>query len=93
LLKTELTILVYALRAKHSQHLPTVHSKNEMNQMLDGVQGLHQPMVRLLYGCVLRLTECPRLWVKDIVFEQCQIVFRTGKGKIDSLMMLPACIL
>jgi integrase len=38
--------------------------------VLGGMQGLHQLMVRLLYGCGLRLMECLRLQVKDIDFEQ-----------------------
>src|SRR5574341_193833 len=88
-LKIELTAPVYALRAKRSQHLPTVLSKNEVNQMLGG---MHQLMARLLYGCGLRLMECLRLRVKDIDFEQCQIVVREGKGEKDRLTMLPATL-
>jgi len=91
-LKIELTTPVYVLRAKRSQHLPTVLSKNEVNQVLGGMQGLHQLMARLLYGCGLRLMECLRLRVKDIDFEQCQIVVREGKGEKDRLTMLPATL-
>lgn len=91
-LKIELTTPVYALRAKRSQHLPTVLSKNEVNQVLGGMQGLHQLMARLLYGCGLRLMECLRLRVKDIDFEQCQIIVREGKGEKDRLTMLPVTV-
>ena len=54
-LKIELTTPVDVLCAKRSQYLPTVLSKNEVNQVLGGMQGLHQLMARLLYGCGLRL--------------------------------------
>ena len=91
-MKIELTTPVYALRAKRSQHLPTVLSKNEVNQVLGGMQGLHQLMARLLYGCGLRLMECLRLRVKDIDFEQCQIIVREGKGEKDRLTMLPVTV-
>lgn len=62
------------MRAKHAESLPTVLSKKEVNQVLNGLQGLHQLMAHLLYGCGRRLTECLRLWIKDIDFEQSQVV-------------------
>ncbi len=80
-------------RAKRAQHLPTVLSKPEVNQVLSGMQGLHQLMARLLYGRGLRLMECLRLHVKDIDFEQSQVVVREGKGEKDHLTMLPASLL
>ena len=54
------------------------------------MQGQHQLMARLLYGCGLRLMECLRLRLKDIDFEQSQVVVREGKGEKDRLTMLPA---
>ncbi len=56
------------------------------------MQGLHQLMARLVYGCGLRLMECLRLCVKDIDFKQSQVVVREGKGKKDRLTMLPASV-
>jgi integron integrase len=91
-LQIELAIPIHALRAKRAQHLPTVLSRTEVNQVLSGMQGLHQLMARLLYGCGLRLMECLRLRVKDIDFEQSQVVVRDGKGEKDRLTMLPASL-
>jgi integron integrase len=88
-LQIELATPIHALRAKRAQHLPTVLSKTEVNQVLSGMQGLHQLMARLLYGCGLRLMECLRLRVKDIDFEQSQVMVREGKGEKDRLTMLP----
>jgi len=62
-LQIELAIPIHALRAKRSQNLPTVLSKSDVNQVLGGMQGLHQLMARLLDGCGLRLMECLRLRV------------------------------
>jgi len=45
--------------------------------------GLHQLLACLLYGCTLRLMECLRPRVKDIDFEQSQVVVREGKGEKD----------
>lgn len=91
-LHIELDAPIHALRAKRSQHLPNVLSKHEVSQVPDGMQGLHQLIARLLYGCGLRLMECLRLRVKEIDFEQSQIVVREGKGEKDRLTMLPASL-
>jgi len=91
-LNLELKAPIHALRAKQSQHLPTVLSKNEVSQVLSGMQGLRQLMAQLLYGCGLRLMECLRLRVKDIDFEQSQIVLREDKGEKDRLTILPASL-
>ncbi len=52
-LHLELKAPIHALRAKQSQHLPTVLSKNEVSQVLSGMQGLHQLMaqLRMAAGC------------------------------------------
>ena len=91
-LQIELDAPIHALRAKRGQNLPTVLSRHEVSQVLDEMQGLHQLMARLLYGCGLRLMECLRLRVKDIDFEQSQIVVREGKGEKDRLTMLPSSL-
>ena len=56
------------------------------------MQGLHQLMAKLLYGSGLRLMECMRLRVKDIDFEQSQIIVREGKGEKDRVTMLPTSL-
>jgi len=91
-LKIELATPIHALRAKRAQHLPTVRSKTEVNQVLSGMQGLHQLKVHLLYGCGLRLMGCMRLCVKEIDFEQSKIVVRQGKGEKERLTMLPVSL-
>ena len=63
-----------------------------MNQVLNGMQALHQLMARLLYGCDLRLMECLRLRVKDIDFKQSQVVVRESKGEKDRLTVLPVSL-
>jgi len=46
-------------------------------------------MAQLLYGCGLRLMESLRLRVKDVDFEQHQIMVRDPKGMHDRATMLP----
>jgi integron integrase len=91
-LHIELDAPIHALRAKRAQHLPTVLSKDEAARVLAGMQGLYQLMARLLYGSGLRLMECLRLRIKDIDFEQSQIIVREGKGEKDRVTMLPASL-
>jgi len=92
-LHIDLPIPIQALRAKRSEHLPTILSKDEVTRVISGMQGLHQLMAKLLYGSGLRLMECMRLRVKDIDFEQSQIIVREGKGEKDRLTMLPVSLI
>jgi integron integrase len=78
-----------AVRAKKSQHLPTVLSKDEATRLLAHLSDPYQLMAKLLYGCGLRLMECVRLRVQDIDFEQHQIIVRQGKGHKDRDTLLP----
>ena len=91
-LQMDIAIPIHALRAKPCEYLPTVLSKDETIRVLSGMQGVHQLMAKLLYGCGLRLMECMRLRVKDIDFEQSQIIVREGKGEKDRATMLPASL-
>jgi integron integrase len=76
-------------RAKKPQRLPVVMSKDEARRVLRCMTGEAKLMAQLLYGCGLRLMECVRLRVKDIDFEQNQIIIRDGKGMKDRSTMLP----
>ena len=76
-------------RARKPERLPTVMTKTEVGQVLASMSGVYQLMTKLLYGCGLRLMECVRLRVKDIDFEQNQVIIREGKGMKDRSTMLP----
>jgi len=91
-LQMDLPVPLHALRARRLECLPTVLSKYEVIRLLSGMQGLHQLMAKLLYGCGLRLMECMRLRVKGIDFEQSQIIIREEKGEKDRLTMLPSSL-
>jgi len=84
-----LSTKIDALRAKTSKRLPTVLSQSETQALLKLLPGTHQLVARLLYGSGLRLMEGLRLRVKDIDFEQHQIIVRAGKGNKDRDTILP----
>ena len=88
-LKSDLPDINNIERAKQPKRLPVVLTLNEVQKILaivDGVEGL---FLQLLYGTGMRLMEGLRLRVKDVDFEQKEIIIRDGKGKQDRMTMLP----
>jgi len=82
-----------AVRAKRPERLPVVLTKDEASKLLAAMKsGTVSLMVRLLYGTGMRLMECVRLRVKDVLFEENQIVVRDGKGAKDRVTMLPSSV-
>ena len=77
------------VRARKPKRLPVVLTKNEALRVLSSMSGLPQLMAKLLFGSGLRALECLRLRVKDLDFEQHQVVVRDGKGEKDRGTMLP----
>ncbi len=78
-----------AVRAKKPKRLPVVLTKEEARRVIGLLSGTHRLMAKLLYGSGLRLRECLRLRVKDVDFEQRQIIVRDGKGGKDRVTVLP----
>jgi integron integrase len=76
-------------RAKRPKRLPTVLTQEEAGRILDVMAGIQDLMAKLIYGCGLRLMECVRLRVKDIDFQQNQVIVRNGKGDKDRSTILP----
>jgi integron integrase len=80
---------IQALRPRGSKHLPTVLTPDEAGRILVFLSGQIQLMAKLLYGSGLRVSEVLRLRVKDIDFEQSQVLVRDSKGNKDRVTMLP----
>ncbi|MDH3355719.1 MAG: integron integrase [Chromatiales bacterium] len=76
-------------RSKRPKRLPTVLAPQEVNALLDALDGVHYLMASLLYGTGMRLMECIRLRVQDIDFPYQQIHVRNAKGKKDRVVPLP----
>jgi integron integrase len=83
---------VQAVRARKSERLPTVLTKSEVMRVINAMSGTHQLMAKILYGSGLRVSECVRLRVKDLDFEQHCLTVRDGKGEKDRVTMLPDSI-
>jgi len=87
-LRMELGDLKEAVRARQGKRLPTVFSVEEMQRMLPHFQGTIGLMLRIIYGGGLRLTECLRLRVQDLDFDQGLVFVRGGKGDKDRTTLL-----
>ena len=79
--------------AQRPQRLPVVLTVSEVKAILERLPGTHQLLARLLYGTGMRLMEGFRLRVKDLDFDQHQIMIRDGKGFKDRITMLPATLI
>jgi integron integrase len=85
----ELNEEIQAIRAKKPKKLPTVMTESETLKVLNAMTGVPKLMCMLLYGSGLRSMECVRLRVKDIGFEENQLLVRDGKGSKDRITVLP----
>ncbi len=81
-----------AVRAKRPERLPTVLTKEEVNQVIAQLSGVPQLVAQLLYGSGMRVTECLSLRVKDVDLKQREIVIRAGKGDKDRVTVLPSSL-
>ncbi len=91
-LRQELDLKVNAVRAKKTKYLPTVLTKEEVVIIIQQLSGIHQLLIKLLYGTGLRLSEGLNLRVKDVDFAQQQIIVRDTKGNESRVTMLPESI-
>lgn len=87
------TVGINARRAKVKKKLPVVLSRDEVREIFKHTKvGLPSLMLRLLYGCGLRVSEGLRLRVKDVDFENECVWVRDGKGGKDRCLSMPANI-
>lgn len=88
-LQQEINLPPDLIRPSKPTRVPTVLSHAEAMSVINQLRGVHRLMTKILYGSGLRLAECLRLRVKDIDFENHQIVVRGGKGDDDRYTILP----
>lgn len=79
-------------RAKKSQYVPVVLSRQEIDAIIARLYFPYSLVVKVLFGCGLRLFECLQLRVRDFNFEA-GILTIHGKGKKDRTVPLPESIM
>ena len=79
-------------RAQVPIRVPVVLSRDEVKRVMEHLTGTMWIIVVLLYGAGLRIQDCLALRVKDLDFDQHQIVVRRGKKQKDRLTILPTAV-
>jgi len=89
ILNTPVTELGSVIRAKKSERVPVVFSRDEVSRVIGNLNGQKKLIAKLLYGTGMRLNEALSLRVLDIDFDQNEIIVRHGKGDKDRHVMIP----
>ncbi|MBI5074821.1 MAG: integron integrase [Nitrospirae bacterium] len=79
-------------RAKRSSFIPVVLSRQEIEAILKYLEHPYSLVVKLLYGCGLRLFECVKVRAQDFNFDA-GILTAHGKGGKDRTVPIPQSIM
>ena len=92
-LKKEFGKIDGVVRAKRKPYIPVVLSREEIDVVLRHLEPPYDLVVKLLYGCGLRLFECLGLRVHCMNFDAGVLTVHDGKGQKDRTVPLPDSIL
>ncbi|MEK6577367.1 MAG: integron integrase [Nitrospirota bacterium] len=81
------------VRARRSRYIPVVLSREEVDSVIDNLNYPYDLVVRLLYGCGLRLFECMKLRLHNFNLDAGVLTVHDGKGKKDRTVPLPRSII
>jgi integron integrase len=79
-------------RAKRSSYIPVVLTRKEIDAVLRHLAPPYGLVVKLLYGCGLRLFECLKLRVQNFNFDEGMLTIQDGKGKKSRTVPIPQTI-
>ena len=78
---------------KKNKTLPEILTIGEMKALIDSTQNVkHKLIIKLLYGCGLRVGEITNLKEKDVNFNEGLIHIHLAKGKKDRFVKIPESI-
>ena len=80
------------VRARRTRYIPVVLSREEVDSVIANLNYPYDLVVRLLYGCGLRLFECLKLRVHNFNLDAGILTVHDGKGKKDRTAPLPRSI-
>ena len=80
---------IQALRAQERKHIPVVLTKDEVQKVLQNLNGIYKLIVTLMYGCGLRMSEVLNIRLKDIDFGFDKIYIWDSKSLKDRTLPLP----
>ena len=80
---------IQALRAQERKHIPVVLAMDEVKKIILNMKGTYQLMVKLMYGCGLRMSEAQNIRIKDVDFGFHKIYIWDSKSLKDRTLPLP----
>jgi len=83
---------IQALRAKERKHIPVVLTREEVRRVIDNLDGIYQLIVKVMYGCGLRMSEVLNLRIKDIDFGFDTVYVWESKSPKDRTLPLPQSV-
>jgi len=78
--------------SKKPRKLPVVLTREEVQDVLERIDGPQQLIARLMYGTGMRISEALRVRVHDMDFNRGIITIRDAKGFKDRTAGLPECL-
>ncbi len=79
---------------KRNKTLPEILNISEIKEMINSTSNIkHKLIIKILYGCGLRVSEIVNLKKLDINFEEELIHIRLAKGKKDRFVKIPESII
>jgi integron integrase len=92
-LKKEFGKVDGVVRAKRRPYIPVVLSRSEIDAILENLEYPVSLVVKLLYGCGLRLFECLNLRTQNFNFDHQILTIHDGKGKKDRTVPIPRVLI
>ena len=87
---------VHSLRAKTPVHLRYSPEQHEVQALLSAIHNVGgyptRLIVKLLYGCGLRVTEPLNLRLSDVLLTESKLVIRSAKGGKDRFVSIPCSL-
>jgi site-specific recombinase XerD len=78
---------------KKNKTLPNILTMEEIKKMIDSTSNIkHKLIIKLLYGCGLRVSEIVNLKKENINFDENLIHIKLAKGKKDRFVKIPESI-
>ena len=81
---------IYIPRPKKNKKIPEILTKEEIRAMINSTQNIkHKLILKIIYGCGLRVSELVNLKKGDIIVAENLIHIHLAKGKKDRFVKIP----
>ncbi len=91
-LKADYDLKDSVVRARRTKYIPVVLTRAEVDRIMTHLPYPHNLVVKLMYGCGLRLFECLNLRVHCLNMTDGLLTVHDGKGRKDRTLPLPKVV-